>query len=115
MSEERIRKRLLFRGRVQGVGFRWRACESLLFRGRVQGVGFRWRACAAADAAGATGWVRNNFDGSVSMELQGTEEQIDRVVQSLDRARYIRIEALEARRIPVDAEERRFAVKDEEW
>ena len=96
MSEERIRKRLVFHGVVQGVGF-------------------RWRARAAADAAGATGWVRNNFDGSVTMELQGTEAQIDRVVQSLDRALYVRIEALEARRIPVDAEERRFAVKDDLW
>ena len=96
MSEERIRKRLVFHGTVQGVGF-------------------RWRARAAADAAGVTGWVRNNFDGSVTMELQGTEAQIDRVVQSLDRARYVRIEALEARRIPVDAEERRFAVRDDFW
>ena len=96
MSEERIRKRLVFHGTVQGVGF-------------------RWRARAAADAAGVTGWVRNNFDGSVTMELQGTEAQIDRVVQSLDRARYVRIEALEARRIPVDAEERRFAVRDDLW
>ena len=89
--------------------------KRLLFRGRVQGVGFRWRACAAAEAAGATGWVRNNFDGSVTMELQGDEAQIDRVVQSLDRARYIRIESLEARRIPVDPEERGFVTRDDFW
>ncbi len=89
--------------------------KRLVFRGRVQGVGFRWRACAAAEAAGTTGWVRNNFDGSVTMELQGDEAQIDRVVQSLDRARYIRIESLEARRIPVDPEERGFVTRDDFW
>ena len=89
--------------------------KRLVFRGRVQGVGFRWRARAAAHNAGATGWVRNNFDGSVTMELQGDEAQIDRVVQSLDRARYIRIESLEARRIPVDPEERGFVTRDDFW
>ncbi|MCR5575623.1 MAG: acylphosphatase [Oscillospiraceae bacterium] len=89
--------------------------KRLVFHGVVQGVGFRWRARAAADSAGVTGWVRNNFDGSVTMELQGSEAQIDRVVQTLERARYIRIEALEARRIPVDPEERRFEVRDDLW
>ena len=83
--------------------------------GSVQGVGFRWRAVQAANAVGVTGWVRNDRGGSVSMELQGTEAQLDMVVQSLERARYIRIETLEARRIPVDAEERGFAVRDDLW
>ena len=89
--------------------------KRLVFHGRVQGVGFRWRARIAADAAGATGWVRNNFDGSVTMELQGSEAQIDMVVQSLDRARYIRIESLEARSIPLESEERGFEVRDDLW
>ena len=89
--------------------------KRLVFRGRVQGVGFRWRARAAARNAGATGWVRNNYDGSVTMELQGSDAQIDRVVQGLDRARYIRIDSLEARTIPVDPEERGFVTKDDFW
>ena len=89
--------------------------KRLVFRGRVQGVGFRWRARAAARNAGATGWVRNNFDGSVTMELQGDDAQIDRVVQSLDHDRYIRIDSLEARTIPVDPEERGFETRDDFW
>ena len=89
--------------------------KRLVFRGRVQGVGFRWRARAAARSAGATGWVRNNFDGSVTMELQGDDAQIDRVVQSLDHDRYIRIDSLEARTIPVDPEERGFETRDDFW
>ena len=89
--------------------------KRLVFLGRVQGVGFRWRARAAAHNAGATGWVRNNYDGSVTMELQGSEAQIDRVVQSLGHDRYIRIDSLEARTIPVDPEERGFETRDDFW
>ena len=39
--------------------------------GRVQGVGFRWTCRKVADNLGLTGWVRNEDDGSVSLELQG--------------------------------------------
>ena len=62
------------------------------FYGMVQGVGFRYRAGHAAEAVGATGWVRNEYDGSVTMEIQGTEEQIDAVIQAIERGRYVSIE-----------------------
>lgn len=75
--------------------------KRLRFLGHVQGVGFRYRACHAADAVGATGWVRNNYDGSVSMEIQGTEDQIDRVIQAIERGTFIRIEGIDARTLPV--------------
>ena len=53
--------------------------------GSVQGVGFRYRTEHAAESVGATGWVRNDPDGSVFMEIQGTEEQIDRVFAMVSR------------------------------
>ncbi|MDY2776793.1 MAG: acylphosphatase [Collinsella sp.] len=46
------------------------------FVGTVQGVGFRWTNRDVAKRAGTTGWVRNESDGSVIMELQGTGEAI---------------------------------------
>lgn len=49
---------------------------ALRFCGEVQGVGFRWTSQIVANRVGCTGWVKNEFDGSVSMELQGTDEQI---------------------------------------
>ena len=47
--------------------------------GRVQGVGFRYTVTQAANALGLTGWVRNERDGSVTTELQGSAEAITTV------------------------------------
>ena len=86
--------------------------RALRFTGSVQGVGFRWRAIHAANAVGATGWVRNDFDGAVSMEIQGTEEQIDQVILAVERGAYVIIENLSAKTIPVIEGERSFVARD---
>ena len=88
--------------------------RALHFTGYVQGVGFRWRAEHAANAVGATGWVRNNADGSVSMEIQGSEQQIDHVILAIERGTYVQIENLTARTIPVLPQERSFVVQDDD-
>ena len=44
------------------------ARRHISFYGWVQGVGFRYRARHAAELYGCTGWVRNEWDGSVTME-----------------------------------------------
>lgn len=85
--------------------------KQIVFYGWVQGVGFRYRARHAARAVGATGWVRNEFDGSVTMEIQGTEAQIDRVIEQIERGTYVRIEKMNARTIPVKPEERMFTAE----
>lgn len=59
---------------------------ALHFEGEVQGVGFRWTARRVATELGMTGWVRNEPDGSVSMELQGTTAQIGTFFTLFDRA-----------------------------
>ena len=89
--------------------------KHLVFSGVVQGVGFRWRAMRAAEAAGATGWVRNDLCGTVTMELQGTESQIDSVIAAIERGSYIRVEGLDAKRIPAEKNERGFFFADERW
>ncbi len=81
------------------------------FYGRVQGVGFRYIACRMADMAGATGWVRNEYDGSVTMELQCSPERIDRVLAGLDSARYIHIERTECTELPAEKGEKSFRVR----
>ena len=51
--------------------------KHITFSGQVQGVGFRWRVEKAADMFHCTGWCRNEWDGSVTMEIQRREEDID--------------------------------------
>lgn len=75
--------------------------KRIAFYGWVQGVGFRWRARNAADLYGCTGWVRNEYDGSVQMEIQGEEAQIDQVILAIERGRYVRIENMKVKNIPV--------------
>lgn len=76
--------------------------KSIRVYGSVQGVGFRYRTKYAAENYGVTGWVKNELDGSVSMELQGTEEQIDQVFLSISRGSYISIERMDSRSIPLN-------------
>jgi len=78
------------------------------FYGQVQGVGFRYRARHAAALYGVTGWVRNEYDGSVTMELQGEEAQIDQVILAIERGAFVRIESMQERQIPVVEDERDF-------
>lgn len=88
--------------------------RALRFSGSVQGVGFRYRAVYAANAVGATGWVRNDADGGVSMEIQGTEQQIDQVILAIARGTYVQIDHLSAKTIPVVEGAYGFHVRDEE-
>ena len=71
-----------------------------ILSGRVQGVGFRWRASQIGEILGLTGWVRNLEDGSVEMEAEGSEEDIDRLLQMLQNDRYIDITGMRARTVP---------------
>ena len=83
----------------------------IVFKGEVQGVGFRWRARNAAEAAGCTGWVRNEYDGSVTMEIQGTKYQIDYVTDKLKNGSFIEIDSMTSLPIPVIENERSFSYK----
>ena len=81
--------------------------KHIICYGSVQGVGLRWRARHAASLYGCTGWCRNEWDGSVTMEIQGDEQAIDRVILAIESGRYVHIENLDVRTIPV-IEERGF-------
>lgn len=80
------------------------------FHGRVQGVGFRYRAKYMAQSLGLTGWVRNEWDGSVSMEIQGREQLINKLLVGLNQDRYIRIDWMDSEEIPLK-QERGFSVR----
>lgn len=85
--------------------------KHIIFKGWVQGVGFRYRASSAAELYGVSGWVKNEFDGSVSMEIQGTHQQILDVITAIKLGSYIRIEDMDMKTTSVIPDERGFRVK----
>ena len=85
--------------------------EHICFTGYVQGVGFRYRALYAARGLGLTGWVRNEYDGSVSAELQGLVGEIDQMIQQLKQDRYIDITGMDRQNIPPDEQENGFHIR----
>lgn len=54
----------------------------VVIRGRVQGVFFRDTVRRAAEAAGVAGWVRNNANGTVEAVLEGAPEAVERVLET---------------------------------
>lgn len=82
MKQEKVRKHIFFYGRVQGVGFRYYAVQK-------------------ANQLGLTGWVKNLYDGSVEMEVEGQEELIDQLIIFLQNQTYIWIERIDAKKIPL--------------
>ena len=80
------------------------------FHGRVQGVGFRYQARKYASAYGLKGWVRNEYDGSVTVEVQGNPGMINMMLKHLTSDRYIQIDWVDSKNIPL-TEEQGFHVK----
>lgn len=71
-----------------------------IFHGEVQGVGFRYRAYYLAERYGLTGFVKNEMDGTVLMEIEGEKEMISEVIMKLSEGRFIEITDMEVTEIP---------------
>jgi acylphosphatase len=52
----------------------------VIVRGRVQGVGFRWFVREHARALRLAGWVKNLPDGMVELEVAGPAERVDELL-----------------------------------
>ena len=76
--------------------------KHIFFYGRVQGVGLRYYSVYKARQLGLTGWVRNLYDGSVEMEVQGDERSIDELIMFLENQRFILIERMDAKSIKLE-------------
>ena len=106
-----MNRRKAIRQRKDILGAETMIRRQIIFYGWVQGVGLRYRARHAAAAFGCSGWIRNEWDGSVTMEIQGTEEQIVKVVAAVETGQYVRIEEMESRLIPTIYGESGFRVE----
>ena len=82
------------------------------FTGRVQGVNFRYTSMTQATKLGLTGWVRNDDDGSVEMEVQGTEELIEQLFEIMKNVSpIIVIDSIDETEIPIVEDEYEFIIK----
>ena len=79
--------------------------------GQVQGVGFRYRARYAAQTLELTGWVENEDDGSVTLEVQGDPVKFRKLFALIQRSDYIQITSLRQRDLAPDPWERDFRVR----
>lgn len=88
-----------------------RVREHITFSGQVQGVGFRYKISHLAGHYGMTGWVRNEYDGTVSAELQGTASELDTIIGHLSDDRYIYLDEVHRERIELLPDEWNFEVR----
>ncbi|QEE62067.1 acylphosphatase [Salinibacterium sp. dk2585] len=71
--------------------------------GAVQGVGFRWATAEHATEIGASGWVRNQTDGTVLAEIEGSLEQVDDMIDFLHRgSQFARVDNIDIEELTPD-------------
>lgn len=64
-------------------------CAHVIVKGRVQGVGYRFFCEREAGKCGVNGWVRNLRNGDVELELEGKEEDLKNMLESLRNEHYL--------------------------
>lgn len=80
------------------------------FEGNVQNIGFRFEVQSHSKPLGITGYAKNNEDGSVTAQLQGSLEDINRVILSLQDIDRIQIDSITEKDIPLDYYEKDFSI-----
>lgn len=81
---------------------------NMIFKGRVQGVGFRYKSYLLANELGLTGDVNNLYDGDVELNIQGDREKIDLFLGKLAKDRFIRIDDIEIKEKELIKDEEKF-------
>ena len=84
--------------------------KHVIFKGHVQGVGFRYTANHLAGRYNVTGYVRNLPDGAVEMLIQGPAQDVDNCIRDVqdEFAGYIR--DTQAEPVPYNARYKDFRV-----
>lgn len=80
------------------------------FEGNVQNIGFRFEVQSHAMPLGITGYAKNNDDGSVTAELQGTQKNINKVITYLKNIDRIQIDSITEKELPLDYYENDFYI-----
>lgn len=82
-----------------------------VYEGRVQGVGFRFTAAEIARSFAVSGYVRNCADGTVELEAQGKIGEVERFLAEIERVMRSNIRARHATERAVREGEAGFEVR----
>ncbi len=82
----------------------------LRFSGLVQGVGFRYEVQRIASQLDLTGWVRNQSDGSVTVEIEGPSNYIEGFLLSVEGVPRFDITEIQAEDLPPAQTEKAFKI-----
>jgi acylphosphatase len=58
-------------------------CKKIIFEGRVQGVGFRYTVKDLSRGFEVCGWVKNLADGSVELQVMGEEDEVESFIKEI--------------------------------
>ncbi|EOF54399.1 TPA: acylphosphatase [Enterococcus faecium] len=81
-------------------------------QGRVQGVGFRYMTKMVADQLGVTGTVKNEDDGSVTIEAIGNDDIIQKFIEEVKKSPSPsgRVQYVDVQEEPMIEERKKFDV-----
>lgn len=80
------------------------------FSGGVQGVGFRYTAKLLAEELNLVGWVRNQNDGTVLLEIEGGAGRVDEFLRVVQEAPRFHIRGIDTEDLPLSGTETDFQV-----
>ena len=83
----------------------------IIYTGRVQGVGFRFSAVRAAGGHDVAGFVRNMPDGSVEVEVEGQKSEIEAFMGELAEMMSGNIREAKYQDMPVGGTYHRFEIR----
>lgn len=80
------------------------------FSGLVQGVGFRYEAQRIASQLDLVGWVKNQGDGSVTVEIEGKSNYIEAFLLAIEAVPRFDITEIQTEDLPLSQTETKFRV-----
>lgn len=84
--------------------------KKYIFTGKVQHVGFRKEVDLIAKKMGLTGWIKNNENGKVEAEIQGETSKLDFLIRFMTSLKRIKIAHIEEKMMPIREEEKGFSI-----
>ena len=85
--------------------------RTCVFSGRVQGVGFRYTVQNIAQRHDVGGYVRNLPDGRVELVMEGPDDEMDQVVESINQRMNGFIVKVDRDQAPATGEFERFSIR----